>query len=127
MVPPVRDVVFTTGTPLGSLSAWGVFSLYHHILVQQAAYGVDKKPQWFTNYAILGDDLVIGCPKVAKRYRRIMRTLGVQISPVKPLCSRSGSMEFASRFILRGIDLSPVSFKALAARQSSGYGRSSSV
>ena len=58
----MTEVVFTTGTPLGSLSSWGIFTLLHHLLVQQAAYLVDRKVRWFSNYAILGDDLVIGCP-----------------------------------------------------------------
>ena len=52
--PKVDEVVFTTGTPLGSLSSWGVFALWHHLLVQQAAYHANKKLRWFANYAILG-------------------------------------------------------------------------
>lgn len=111
--PPVEKVIFTTGTPLGSLSSWGVFTLLHHLLIQQAAYLCSRKCQWFSNYAILGDDLVIGSPEVARQYRRLLKWMGVGISLEKSLASVNGSMEFASRFIYRGTDLSPISFKGL--------------
>lgn len=105
------SVCFTTGTPLGSLSAWGIFTLLHHLLIQQAAYLTDRKLRWFSNYAILGDDLVIGDYQVAKQYRRILKWLGVGISQEKSLRSINGSLEFASRFIYRSVDVSPISFK----------------
>lgn len=117
--PPVDKVVFTTGTPPGSLSSWGIFTLLHHLLVQQAAYLVRRKLHWFSNYAILGDDLVIGHPKVARQYIRLLKVMGVGISQEKSLRSVNGSLEFASRFVYRHQDLSPVSFKLLAAARSS--------
>lgn len=44
---------------------------------------------------------MIGTKAVAKQYRRLMKALDVQISDVKSMASENGSMEFASRFILR--------------------------
>lgn len=110
--PRVASVFFQTGTPLGSLSSWGVFALLHHLLVQQAYYMTGGR-QWFRNYAILGDDLVIGSSKVASQYRRLLKLIGVEISFEKSITSNNGSLEFASRFLYRGIDVSPISFKAL--------------
>jgi hypothetical protein len=114
-----KTLMFTTGTPLGSLSAWGIFTLLHHLIVQQAAYLVTKKLHWFSNYAILGDDLVIGDYRIAKQYRRILKWMGVGISMEKSLRSCNGSLEFASRFIYRSVDLSPISFKLLSAARAS--------
>lgn len=115
VTPKVSEVLYTTGTPLGSLSAWGWFALFHHLLVQQAAAYTRNRGTWFSQYAILGDDLVIGCPYVARQYRRLLTKIGVKISEQKSIASRNGSMEYASRFVYRGRDCSPISFRLLAA------------
>lgn len=117
VTPRVREVIFTSSTPLGSLSSWGVFALLQHFLVQQAAFLVGSRT-WFSAYAILGDDLVIGHRKVAKQYRRLLKWMKVEISEEKSRSSVNGSMEFASRFIYRGTDMSPVSFRLLVAAKS---------
>lgn len=62
---------------------------------------------------------MIGHTRVAKEYKRLLKLYGVDISLEKSLKSVNGSMEFASRFILKGIDLSPISFKLLVAARSS--------
>lgn len=114
VVPKVKNLVFGTGLPLGSLSSWAIFTLFHHLLVQQAAYEVTRKEAWFDRYAILGDDLVIGDPRVAARYRILLEEMDVSISVEKSIVSVNGSLEFASRFIYRGVDVSPISFRMLA-------------
>jgi UTP-glucose-1-phosphate uridylyltransferase len=63
-------------------------------VVAWAAYLVGKKP--FTNYIILGDDIVIKDDKVAKKYISIMHKLGVSISEAKTHVS-SDTYEFAKR------------------------------
>ena len=68
--------------------------MWHHLLVQQAAYYASKKLQWFASYAILGDDLVIGCPVVARHYRRLMRALDVKISETKSVEVRIYGVRF---------------------------------
>lgn len=101
----------STPVPLaGALSGWGIFALLHHLLIQQAAYLVGSRT-WFSNYAILGDDLVIGSKKVAKQYLRLLKVIGVEVSWHKSLESSNGSLEFASRFKWQGIDISPIPFE----------------
>ncbi|XP_020522195.1 uncharacterized protein LOC110007166, partial [Amborella trichopoda] len=69
----------------------------------------------FTSYAILGDDVVIGDPEVAKLYAESLDQLGVSISFQKSVISDTGCLEFAKRFrIRRGtVDISPISIRAL--------------
>lgn len=107
------DIRFAVGQPLGAYSSWAVFSLTHHLIVQLAACYSGFK-QWFTNYAILGDDILIGHPKVQHYYQKIMQLLGVPFSEGKGWYSDTGSYEFAQRFIRKGVDLSPLSFAFVA-------------
>ena len=69
----------------------------------------------FYDYAILGDDLVIGDSKVAEQYLAIMQDAEVTISKEKSLISCTGALELAKRFMTEGVsrDLSPVSFRVL--------------
>lgn len=53
---PMWPLHFARGTPLGALSAWPVFALMHHLLVQFAAERAGLRGKVFTNYAIVGDD-----------------------------------------------------------------------
>jgi len=56
---------------MGALSSWGMLALTHHVIVQVAAarVGFDKT---FTDYAILGDDIVVANQSVAKAYHALM-------------------------------------------------------
>jgi len=64
----------------------------------------------FRDYALLGDDIVICNKQVAKRYLKLMEKLGVEVNLTKSLIS-SHALEFAKRFIFKGIDVSPFSAK----------------
>lgn len=71
-------------------------------------------PKWklYTNYAILGDDVVIGDARVATQYLEIMKSLGVGVNTSKSLLSHRGTaFEFAKRTVVNGVDCSPVAFK----------------
>jgi hypothetical protein len=106
----VNSSVYATGQPMGALSSWGVFSLSHHLVVQFCAWRVGYK-RWFDLYALLGDDIVIADEKVAKEYVTVMEALGVKIGLAKSLVGANRSLEFAKRFILEGVDVSPISLK----------------
>lgn len=105
---------YATGQPMGALSSWGVFSLCHHVIVQIAATRVGIR-SWFTQYALLGDDIVITNEEVANEYFKIMtEELKVSINKSKSLQSSIGVMEFAKRIIGPQGDYSPVGPKNLA-------------
>lgn len=111
--PPLR---FAQGTPLGALSAWPAFALTHHLLVQDAARRAGVSG-WFSNYAIVGDDLVLGDAAVAAEYRITLDFCDVKVSREKSIESTNSSCEFCSRFRWRGTtrDASPISFKSVTA------------
>nr|DAC76753.1 TPA_inf: RNA-dependent RNA polymerase [Beta vulgaris mitovirus 1] len=109
------SVCFVAGQPLGYYSSWALFSLSHHLIVWLAAEEVYPGKR-FTNYAVLGDDVIITDDKVAPIYTRYVEWLGVKISYLKSIISTTGCIEFAKRFLVDGLrkDLSPISIKALA-------------
>nr|UPW42151.1 MAG: putative RNA dependent RNA polymerase [Xinjiang mito-like virus 50] len=103
---------YSVGQPMGCLSSWPMLALSHHLIVQVAARrsGILK---WFEDYAVLGDDIVIGNEAVANCYLILMSDLGVSINLSKSLVSASGSCEFAKRFYFQGKDVSPLGPKSL--------------
>jgi len=106
---------YAVGQPMGALSSWAMLAVSHHFLVQFCAWKVGHRG-WFTAYAILGDDLVIGDAKVAKMYLKVMKELGVGIGLHKSLISSDGSaLEFAKRTLYRGVDVSPIPLTELKA------------
>jgi hypothetical protein len=106
---------YEVGQPMGALSSWAMLALTHHFIVQFAAHRAGHVA-WFSGYAILGDDIVIGDTAVAKEYLDIMRSLGVGIGLHKSLISISGSaLEFAKKTFFRGKDVSPITLTELQA------------
>jgi hypothetical protein len=98
VTPDGLIIRWEVGQPLGALSSWGVFALTHHFIVKYAA-----KDLFFTDYMILGDDLVILNKRVADAYRGILSEIGVTISERKTLVSlpdRPVFGEFAKRIFL---------------------------
>lgn len=103
-------VYYAVGQPMGALTSWAMLALTHHTIVQWAAYkaGVIKAGEWFSDYAILGDDIVLANTKVSKSYLDTLKMLGVQVGLAKSLESSLGALEFAKRFIVGPVNLSPV-------------------
>jgi hypothetical protein len=110
---PVSRVRYSVGQPMGAYSSWAAFSLSHHALVQYCAY-LEGHKDWFEGYGILGDDIVIGDGRIARRYEAMCRKLGISLSLAKSLPGVRGTFEFAKRMILRGADVSPLSFREFA-------------
>jgi hypothetical protein len=118
---------YAVGQPMGALSSWAMLALTHHFIVQFAAmqaYGTTAvTARWFREYAILGDDIVIGDARVAKAYLNIMRILGVGIGLHKSLISAAGTaLEFAKKTFVRGVDVSPVPMSEFLATMKSPAG-----
>lgn len=68
---------------------------------------------------MLGDDLVIGDPKVAAAYLSILKRLGVGVNLTKSILSPKGTcLEFAKRTIYKGMDVSPITLKDIASARS---------
>jgi len=68
----------------------------------------------FTDYAVLGDDIVIYNQKVAKRYHYLIEALGVECNLAKSITSPKGlGLEFAKRTLFNGMDVSPCPIKEL--------------
>lgn len=109
-----QDVQYAVGQPMGALSSWAMLAMTHHFIVQWAAYnarGDSTLPfSWFNEYAVLGDDIVIGDSAVAREYVALMDWLGVGINLSKSLISKKRVCEFAKRYYIPE-DASPLPFK----------------
>lgn len=83
-------------------------ALTHHFIVQLAASRVGIVG-WFSEYALLGDDIVIANSAVAKVYHQLMTTvLGVEINLAKSLFSEKGVFEYAKRLVGPDGEYSPI-------------------
>jgi len=110
-------VFYKVGQPMGALSSWAMLALTHHFLVQVSAWliGWVKPGTLYTNYALLGDDLVIVDGPVAHSYLRLMSSIGVAINLNKSILSPKGlGLEFAKRTFIEGVDVSPLSLRDLS-------------
>lgn len=101
-----KEIKYAVGQPMGAYSSWAMLALSHHIIVQCAALNVDKAG--FTDYAVLGDDIVIADDLVAQEYLKLMTMLGVTINLSKSLNSLE-FCEFAKKWLgPEGLNLSPL-------------------
>lgn len=109
-----ESVRYATGQPMGALSSWAMLALTHHYIVQLAANNVGIKG-WFSQYVLLGDDIVITNILVAKEYYRLMvLEFGVDINLAKSIKSTKRVAEFAKRIVTPTDDLSGLSLKEFA-------------
>lgn len=95
---------YSVGQPMGAYSSWAAFTLSHHLVVCWCAYLEGYPIGSFSNYILLGDDIVINHNKVAQRYIKVMTKLGVEISLNKTHVSYD-TYEFAKRWISRGKEI----------------------
>jgi len=72
-----------------------MMALTHHYLVQASALKAGYK-RYFKKYVLLGDDIVIACPKVAVQYKILLSQLAMPISEAKTHVSND-TFEFAKR------------------------------
>jgi hypothetical protein len=105
---------YRVGQPMGALSSWAGLAITHHWIVQLASYSVHRNQDWFMEYELLGDDLVIFDEQVAQEYLKIMAALGCEINMTKSIVSpKRPVFEFAKRVcwgfaIVSGISLGQV-------------------
>jgi hypothetical protein len=111
---------YAVGQPMGALSSWAMLAITHHFLVQAAAWMSGRVPvgTLYTNYAVLGDDLVIGDKDVKDAYLHILKSLGMEVNISKSIISDRGTaLEFAKRTFYKGEDVSPFPLSELGAAQ----------
>jgi len=94
----IGNIRYSVGQPMGAYSSWALLAVTHHMVVQEAAYGVGFRC-WFPDYALLGDDVIIANKAVADSYLSLMRDLGVEINMSKSIISNNGFCEFAKRWV----------------------------
>lgn len=101
-----RDIRYAVGQPMGAYSSWAMLALTHHVIVMLAANRVGISN--FSNYAVLGDDIVIADEHVAAEYLSIMESLGVSINLSKSVVSTKFT-EFAKRYEgPDGVNITPI-------------------
>nr|QOW97240.1 RNA-dependent RNA polymerase [Mito-like spartanusvirus] len=103
---------FRVGAPMGIYCLWPVFTLFHHTLVQIAAYRAGRHLP-FMDYVMRGDDVVIADDDVAKEYMKLLDEFGLKFSPSKSYICKPGVAEFAKSIFLWGVDYSPISVRQL--------------
>jgi hypothetical protein len=94
---------YAIGQPMGTLSSWAAFALTHHTVVQWAALNAGRQTV-FTDYRLLGDDIVIADGEVAEAYEALMSLLDVGINRSKSVHAVGGA-EFAKRSFAGGTEL----------------------
>jgi hypothetical protein len=117
--PLKKSVRWEVGQPLGLLSSFPSFSLWHHDIIQFAANykrfhnGLPLK--FFKQYRLLGDDVVIYDKEVARRYQDLMSKIGVKINLTKSVIGdeENSQIEFAKRLALRGQEMSSIKHNIL--------------
>jgi hypothetical protein len=74
-----------------------MLALTHHLIVQLAYKNVRGNVLniWYSEYELLGDDIVLFEKDVAEEYLRLMRGYGVGINLSKSVVSTNKSFEFA--------------------------------
>lgn len=112
---------YTRGQPMGALSSWPALAVIHHYLVWLAAYRVNKNlASTFSEYLVLGDDLVIFSKDVALSYLDVCKDYGVTVGLPKSFISDRGLYQFASQNVLNGQFITPLPLgDALAASKDS--------
>jgi len=111
-------LLYGVGQPMGAYSSWALLALFHHFIVQWAAFRVSLKKgytyEWYPYYAVLGDDVVIGGKAVIDEYQVIMSSLGAPINLAKSISGHKPVAEFAKKFVVYGENVSPVSWKEVS-------------
>jgi hypothetical protein len=97
-----------------------MLALTHHFIIQVAAWTAGYNPErLYRNYAVLGDDVVIGDKRVKTSYLKILAHLGVSCGLHKSILSPKGKgLEFAKSTFIDGVNVSPISLKELQSAMS---------
>jgi len=98
---------------MGVYSSFAMLALTNHLLCVGSLIGAGYRlNRGSGQYAVLGDDVAIKKPIVARLYTSLLNNLGIEVNPIKGF---SGDIvEFAKRLYFRtGTELSPIGAKAV--------------
>lgn len=98
-------VRYSVGQPMGAYLSWAMLAFTHHVIIRYSAHRVGIEN--FKHYCVLGDDVVIQNPLVAKEYLELMKHLGVSINLSKSVISDK-FVEFAKVLRGPGIEFTPL-------------------
>jgi len=115
----IQKINYAVGNPMGFYSSWGSFTLAHHYVVYYCCRKLHKSWKHLP-YVILGDDIVICDPEVAKLYTEVMVGQGVELSLPKTYSSEH-FYEFAKRLFYKGVEISPFPISGLQEVSSKYY------
>lgn len=106
-----EKIYYGVGNPMGAYSSWNSFAIAHHYVLYWCCkeLGVDPKK---AKYVLLGDDILIGCDQLAKKYLEVLAHLGVEVSLLKTHSSDK-LYEFAKRLVLNGKEITPFPISAI--------------
>nr|DAZ90608.1 TPA_inf: RNA-dependent RNA polymerase [Hanseniella sp. mitovirus] len=104
---PIEYVNYGAGQGIGIYSSWAMLALTNHYVVRLA--GRNCGYERFRDYLVLGDDIVIANTQVAREYQSLINRIGVEISIPKSVIRSESykSLEFASKLLCNGQDISP--------------------
>jgi hypothetical protein len=119
--PDGHNIKWKVGQPLGALSSFPAFALWHHFILQFCAWldreerGFTSKFHWFDQYEITGDDLVIWNKRVAHQYIKVMAAFGISINMSKSVISNDSTpkIEYLKRHSLDGVEISTIKHNIL--------------
>lgn len=116
----VPSYYYKVGQPMGAYSSWGMLALTHHLIVQLAALNAGKlfPGEWYSNYELLGDDIVLFDKDVATAYLTLMQDLGVPINLSKSVVAKNNCFEFAKVTGLNGHVVAAISWKQFISQNS---------
>lgn len=88
-----------------------MLNLTHHLILQRINNSLYGPGKWYTNYEVLGDDVVIFDPRLASIYFKVMEDgLGVKCNLAKSLIAPERPVfEFAKRVAIGKVEVSPFS------------------
>jgi hypothetical protein len=106
-----QQIKYAVGNPMGFYSSWASFAVAHHYVMYYCCrkLGIDWKT---APYVILGDDVVLGDPRLAELYKSVILSLGVEFSAPKSYTSNH-FFEFAKRIFWKGVEISPFPISGL--------------
>jgi len=112
--PKGEMLYYKAGQPMGAYSSWSTFTVTHHLLVQFCARlgKVTSEGNYFKDYYILGDDIIIFNDIVADKYKYLIDILGVELSPTKTHVSKD-TYEFAKRWFYKGDEITGISLRQI--------------